>query len=392
MTGKMVIKPRFEKVSDFSDGLAKAMLGGKTAYIDKTGKVQFTVPYAYDEMSSFKDGRAVYREKWGKIVTEWFLNKKGKKIPIPYRYFFIVGGKNYKMSLRDWQGKVLVKNVDFIGDFIDGLAYVYLKNNKGGYINIRGEFVIPPKFEYVNEFSDGRAKVTLNGKDGFIDKKGNWLIQPKYDEILFPVYVRYAVVGDDELKILVTPNIYRVQVGGKFGYISKNGDMVIPPTFDFSRPFYGGLALARKGRQKGYINTRGKFLFEPPFEILGDFTGELAVVGENTETTQKFGLINRKGEVVFKPMFAEISYWQRQLWLVEIGGKKGLVDAGGNFIVKPQYDKLGYFCDGLAWVEKDKKISFINRSGKVVIRSKYSKTRSFSECLAAVSVYVDEKK
>jgi hypothetical protein len=343
-------------------------------------------------MSSFKDGRVVYREKRGKIETRWYLNKKGKKIPVPYLYVFNGEGMNYKMSLRDWQGKILVKNVHFIGEFIDGLSYIYLKKNEGGYINIRGEFVIPPKFEYVNDFRDGRAKVTFNGKDGFIDKKGNWLIQPIYDEIIFPVYVRYAVVGDDELKLLVNQNIYLIQVGGKFGYISKKGDIIIPPIFDFARPFYGGLAFARKGRQKGYINTRGKFLFEPPYEILGDFTGELAMVGENTETTQKFGLINRKGEVVFKPIFDDISYWQRQLWRVGIVGKKGLVDAGGNFIVKPQYHKLGYFCDGLARVKKDNEISFINMLGKVVIRSKYSKIRSFSESLAAFSIYVDEKK
>jgi hypothetical protein len=39
-----------------------------------------------------------------------------------------------------------------------------------GYINHKGEFVIPPQFDFANEFSEGLAVVTYHGKAGVIVK------------------------------------------------------------------------------------------------------------------------------------------------------------------------------------------------------------------------------
>uniref|UniRef100_UPI001BFF2505 WG repeat-containing protein n=1 Tax=Campylobacter coli TaxID=195 RepID=UPI001BFF2505 len=52
-----------------------------------------------------------------------------------------------------------------------------------GFIDKSREFVIKPKFDYVWSFSEGLAKVELNGKWGFIDKNGEFAIEPKFDDI-----------------------------------------------------------------------------------------------------------------------------------------------------------------------------------------------------------------
>jgi hypothetical protein len=38
-TGKIVIKPQFDKAYDFSEGLASISLNGKWGFIDNTGKI-----------------------------------------------------------------------------------------------------------------------------------------------------------------------------------------------------------------------------------------------------------------------------------------------------------------------------------------------------------------
>ena len=71
-----------------------------------------------------------------------------------------------------------VHRYDEISDFHEGLLAVR-KNQKWGYINSKGEEVIPCKYEYSCDFSEGLACVYLEGDDlpiAFIDKKGNTVI------------------------------------------------------------------------------------------------------------------------------------------------------------------------------------------------------------------------
>jgi hypothetical protein len=46
-------------------------------------------------------------------------------------------------------------------------------NSKCGFINNRGQLLIPCKFDDALSFSEGLAAVTINGKEHLIDKTGN---------------------------------------------------------------------------------------------------------------------------------------------------------------------------------------------------------------------------
>ncbi|MFM6579088.1 MAG: WG repeat-containing protein [Dolichospermum sp.] len=48
----------------------------------------------------------------------------------------------------------------------------FLFGDKWGYINTIGQIVIPCQFDDAMCFSEGLAKVTINGKDHLIDKTG----------------------------------------------------------------------------------------------------------------------------------------------------------------------------------------------------------------------------
>jgi len=78
-TGKWVIKPKFTKVSNFCEGLARVQLEQfekPFGYIDKTGK--FVIPLKYKEAGDFKEGlAAVLESKSGS--DEWkYITKQGK--------------------------------------------------------------------------------------------------------------------------------------------------------------------------------------------------------------------------------------------------------------------------------------------------------------------------
>lgn len=73
-TGKVVIQPQFEKIQDFSEGLAAVKTDRLWGFIDNTGKV--IIDYQYYQPSPFSCGKSVIDTNNGYIV----INKKGEKI------------------------------------------------------------------------------------------------------------------------------------------------------------------------------------------------------------------------------------------------------------------------------------------------------------------------
>jgi hypothetical protein len=62
------------------------------------------------------------------------------------------------------------------------------------------------KYDFASPFSEGLARVELNGKYGFVDREGKEIIPVKYDD---------AHVFEDGLAL--------VMFNGNWGYIDKNG-------------------------------------------------------------------------------------------------------------------------------------------------------------------------
>ena len=70
--GKIVIEPKYDEVHDFTDGIAAVRQGGKSFFIDKTGRVPFLLPNNITDIGMFRDGFAPVKigDKWGFIDTK----------------------------------------------------------------------------------------------------------------------------------------------------------------------------------------------------------------------------------------------------------------------------------------------------------------------------------
>lgn len=55
-----------------------------------------------------------------------------------------------------------------------------VNTDKYGYINLKGEMVIPPKYEKAFYFNEGVAVVRILDKWGYIDKRNQWVIPVRY--------------------------------------------------------------------------------------------------------------------------------------------------------------------------------------------------------------------
>lgn len=114
-TGRVVIAPRFISTRDFSEGLAFAWGDGFMGFIDREGREVFKTNEII--VGGFRDGLAALRH----------------------------GG------YIDRTGRPVIKGFGFVEDFSEGLAGVEVVGGilkQFGFINTKGEMVIPPRFPH----------------------------------------------------------------------------------------------------------------------------------------------------------------------------------------------------------------------------------------------------
>lgn len=97
------------------------------------------------------------------------------------------------------------------------------------------------------------------------------------------------------------------------------------------------------------------------------------------KVNNKYGYINRLGEVVIEPQFNFAARFEEGLAVVRqgdndmgYGGKYGYIDSTGQIIVEPLYDVAGNFCHGWARVKEDgKAFAYLNKMGEFAIDKKF---------------------
>ena len=120
-----------------------------------------------------------------------------------------------------------------------------------GFINQRGEVVIPTKYTSASAFSDGLAMINVNGKCGYINTTGKLVIPAKYEN------ASNFINGTASVSLVDTVN---GKIQGRFFIINKKGEQ-ISENFDyvgFRDRKEEMLIVAKRGGKYGYINGLGK--------------------------------------------------------------------------------------------------------------------------------------
>ena len=262
-TGKIVITPKFEgdyyAPPHFSNGLA--VIGGtfigttiatfgvhnKFGYIDKTGKL--VIPEKFDEAYDFYEDLASVKigEKYG------FIDKTGKLV--------IAAMYDSPSYFKDGVAVVELNKLSFVID---------KKNNKvfgQGYLNL-------------SAFYEGLARFEVDGRIGFIDSKGVVKIKPTYEygspQSIRLMYFSEGLCHFEEINDAARDN--KNLFYGKYGYINKDGKIIIPAQFNYAGPFKNGIAVVSMNGNYGYINKSGKFIIPPIFANAGYFIDGIARV------------------------------------------------------------------------------------------------------------------
>ncbi len=203
-------------------------------------------------------------------------------------------------------------------------------------------------------------------------------------------------------------DLFKIKVNGKYGFIDRDGNIVIQPQFQGADDFLDGFAQVSVGGEftTGYIDKTGKNFIEPKFHIGSKFSEGLAWVGFDPnrkpyqlgpmtlytgQSSHSFnyniGFINKTGKFITEPIFANAGDFSEGLAFVKTKENKyGFIDKSGKFAIEPKFDWADDFSEGLASVFAKGKYGFIDKSGKIVIKPQFTKAESFSEGLACVKI------
>ncbi len=288
----------------------------------------------------------------------------------------LIMSKNNKNGYINTKGEWVIQPIfDSVYNFIDGLARVEL-NGKYGYIDTRGDWVIQPTFDFIGRFNEGLASARLNNKQGFIDKKGNWVIKPIFDDAMY-----------------FNEGLASVKLNGKYGYIDTKGDWVIQPAFDNSWYFNEGLAIVVLNNKSGFVDKKGNWVIQPIYDFfIAGFNEGLA----NVKLNGKWGFIDKKGNWVIKPIFDYAEHFNEGLASVKLNGKYGYIDTKGDWVIQPTFEFIGSFNEGLAIVVLNNKSGFVDKKGNWVIKPIFDDAFDFSHGFSYVGIegqygYIDTK-
>lgn len=298
--GEVIIPFKFTRAYDFNEfGLAIIKENNKFGLIDIKGN--YNVNPQFDNINPYKEGRAIYTEKSKMGV----LDEKGNK-------------------LRDVV-------YDYIGNYNDGYAVVAKMNGKSskyGYIDLDGKEITEVKYMHANDFNDGFGLIKIKDREfALIDTQGN--ISNTYN------FEYVGSYGEDLM-------VFSILLGGPYGYINRDGEIVISPIYCDAKGFNDGVAVVSRSNNNiicthGVIDKLGR-------QIYGEIYSDIKHLGE--------------GKIALGLPIGDNSIFPRSIYAIG--------DSLGTLLTKFIYLNIGMYINGLSYGSDDKKTFFLDRYGRIV--------------------------
>ena len=265
-----------------------------------------------------------------------------------------VQNPDYTFTYKTEDGNIIFNNLEQQLSFVDGIA-VIVKEGKFGLVNLKGQYIVEPIYDYISELHDGMyaffiQDITGFVKIGYFNNKGEVAVEP------FPADLQLNSGYSYDYNFYNGIAMYRQPKTYKYGYIDKTGKFIIEPIYEWAGPFKGKLAPVTKGNKYGYINTSGTLVLPYKYIFAEVFSDGLAAVYNGTswgyidETgnyviPSQFGSYEgHDGEEIANPFidgYAAVYLGKGQAYRADVyKGQFALIDKTGKILNGQKYDSL----------------------------------------------------
>lgn len=330
--GKLAIAADYDYAENFYEGFAVVALNNQPCVINELNK-RIIDTGLYANIQRYSEGLA-------KVTDfkhhQYFVDYEGNQVVVVNDGFY--DARPFKNGLSNISQRTDIHESKFGRDIVtDGYKF--------GFMNKKGEVIIPVDFDDADDFMNGTARFRKGTKFGVIDSNGNVIVQPNYFNI-----GRFF----DELAV--------VDAGGRYGFVDKAGKEVIKPVYEYALDFSEGLAGVRMEGKYGFVNKEGEIVIKPQYEAVRPFSEGLAAVKLNG----KWGFIDAKGKLKLSYVFDDATLFGDDRCPVLLKRKWGFIDATGRLIIPAEFDAVGTFNDGVAEVMRGQISVYVNKNGTVL--------------------------
>lgn len=268
---------------------------------EKIGYTYF-LNYSYDDVVIYSEnlipvnveGKWGYANSEGSNVTGFLFEKVGAfsgglapVVDTSGDAYFIDASGNKKKAV------VGVENVRELGMIVNGIFPLY-DGKTWGFYNEVNEYVFG-EYEATSSLGNGIAAVMNDDKWTLVNSDGARLIDTEYDAVVMDektvvyrnerLFVRnggaYCMIDStgnqigshtfDDAKMFNDSTYAAVKINGNWGYVDKDGQIVIEPQYEAARSFANGMAAVKKNGLWGFIDLNGEQVIKYSFDNAKDF-------------------------------------------------------------------------------------------------------------------------
>ena len=230
-----------------------------------------------------------------------------------------------------------------IGLFENDLAICKGIDALSGIINLKGDTIIPFKYDDIFRADHGFLITQLQHTQGLLSPEGKELKPPSYS----------AIKVFDNKRVVLEQN-------NKFSLWDSEIRTEIP--LDIERYIAHGVCV--KDKLYSVINHEGKRLLNSTFKKIWRVDEHVIIVKNDQK---KYGLQDLKGAEIIPTAYDKIKKLSSTHIAVKQDRLYALFDVKGNQLSDFNYHQFMQFDEGLAPIEKNKAWGYINTEGQLVI-------------------------
>lgn len=427
--GKQLSRKKYENVKTFHEGYCPVKRKGKWFLVDTLFKKTFRNYFNDIKNVSENLAPALIVDKWGLIDLKgkWVLQPNFEDIE-PFSEGIAVAKKD---------GYVLIQREDLslwrLPTYINKVlssknGYLpYKSDNKWGFLDKKGQIVIPAQYDTVHYFSSGLACVKKNEKWACINVYNQVIVPFREVKQISSFYhdIQYVLLDTREENLpafaildtsgkVLSPFCYSDIAIRKEGiYLKKEGywyqwtnqklvqieDFIETDTMLFTSSSSYEIIRTENGLKWTIRNFNEDIFFDTYAQVKLWIDSLKKQKNYKSKTynsityhqgigiikvKEKFGCIDSVGNLIVELKYDDINPFEKGYASVRIGNNWGMINVKGKEIIPCRYSYLGTLSEGRIDFKQNDKIGFLNAEGKIVINPEYERASFFSEGVAAV--------
>ena len=284
--GQTVIENEYEQLEyDSTSNMIMVQKNAKQGVMDLTGD-SILIPQYEDItfrgilITGIKDGTLqVFDSSGVKQSDDSFISMQA----VADGEYYITIDRNNKYGVCSKNRQVIISNEYSYVDYAFNNYFIVSKNGKLGVVDTNGNTSTDVKYDIAQKINGTNLIQTINSETGVTEIYNNKLelilsgqnakiyIEKEYIEIIAGndiVYLDFYGNVKKETDIFSSNSIFASKKDGKWGYVDKNGNVVIDYKYDIAMNIneYGYGAIKKDGKW-GVVSGDGKIIEEPTYEL-----------------------------------------------------------------------------------------------------------------------------